>query len=41
MPGFYWNTAVITIPAVILTLWISSMVAFAISKFSWRFNLRS
>ncbi len=37
--GFYWNTAVITIPAVILTLWISSMVAFAISKFSWRFNL--
>jgi multiple sugar transport system permease protein len=39
MLGFYWNTAVITIPAVILTLWISSMVAFAISKFSWRFNL--
>jgi multiple sugar transport system permease protein len=37
--GYYWNTAVITIPAVILTLWISSMVAFAISKYSWRFNL--
>jgi multiple sugar transport system permease protein len=39
MLGFYWNTAVITIPAVILTLWISSMLAFTISKFSWRFNL--
>jgi len=39
MPGFYWNTAVITIPAVILTLWVSSMVAFAISKFNWRFNI--
>jgi multiple sugar transport system permease protein len=37
--GYYWNTAVITIPAVILTLWISSMVAFAISKYSWRLNL--
>jgi multiple sugar transport system permease protein len=39
MPGFFWNTLVITIPAVLLTLWISSMVAFAISKYSWRFNL--
>ncbi len=36
---YFWNTAVITIPAVILTLWISSMVAFGISKYSWRFNL--
>ena len=39
LPGFYWNTAVITIPAVLLTLWISSMLAFAIAKYSWRFNL--
>jgi len=37
--GYFWNTAVITIPAVLLTLWISSMVAFAIAKYSWRFNL--
>jgi multiple sugar transport system permease protein len=36
---FFWNTAVITIPAVILTLWIASMVAFAISKYSWKLNL--
>jgi multiple sugar transport system permease protein len=39
LPGFYWNTAVITIPAVLLTLWISSMLAFAIARYSWRFNL--
>jgi multiple sugar transport system permease protein len=37
--GFYWNTMVVAIPAVLLTLWISSMVAFAVSRFSWRFNL--
>jgi multiple sugar transport system permease protein len=30
---------VITIPAVLLTLWISSMLAFAISRYKWRFNL--
>jgi len=39
LPQFFLNTAIITIPAVLLTLWISSMVAFAISRFSWRFNL--
>jgi multiple sugar transport system permease protein len=38
-PHFFWNTLVITVPAVLLTLWVSSMVAFAISRFSWRFNL--
>lgn len=36
---YFWNTAVITIPAVILTLWIASMVAFGISKYSWKLNL--
>ncbi len=38
-PQFYLNTAIITIPAVIITLLIASMVAFAVSRFSWRFNL--
>lgn len=33
------NTLVVTIPAVIVTLIIASMVAFAVSHFSWRFNL--
>ncbi len=36
---YFWNTGVITIPAVLLTLWISSMLAFAISRYKWRFNL--
>jgi multiple sugar transport system permease protein len=35
----YVSTLVVTIPAVILTLLVASMVAFAVSRFSWRFNL--
>jgi len=38
-PQFYLNSAIVTIPAVIVTLLVASMVAFAVSKFSWRFNL--
>ena len=38
-PTFYLNSLIIAVPAVILTLFISSMVAFAVSRFSWRFNL--
>jgi multiple sugar transport system permease protein len=38
-PKFYLNTLLVTIPAVILTLFVASMVAFAVSRFSWRFNL--
>ncbi len=33
------NSALITIPAVLLTLLLSSMVAFVIARFSYRFNL--
>jgi multiple sugar transport system permease protein len=33
------NSAIITIPAVLLTLFLASMVAFAVSRFSWRFNV--
>jgi multiple sugar transport system permease protein len=32
-------TLVVTIPAVIVTLLVASMIAFAVSRFSWRFNL--
>ncbi len=35
----YWSTLIVTVPAVIATLIIASMVAFAVSRFSWRFNL--
>lgn len=35
----FFNTVAITVPAVIATLILASMVAFAVSRFSWRFNL--
>ena len=35
----YWNTALILVPALLLTLFFSSMVAFVASRYSWRFNI--
>lgn len=39
LPHFFVNTLVIAIPAVILALFLASMVAFAVSRFSFRFNV--
>ena len=39
LPLYYANTLIVVIPAVILTLVLASMVAFACTQFSWRFNL--
>jgi multiple sugar transport system permease protein len=39
IPQAYINSFVVTVPAVILTLFIASMIAFAVTRFSWRFNL--
>ncbi len=39
LPHFYWNTFLITIPALIITLVLSSMVAFGVSRFSFKFNI--
>lgn len=36
---YFLNSAIITIPAVLLTLALASMVAFAVSRFQWRFNI--
>ena len=33
------NSLLVTIPAVLLTLWLSSMVGFVLARFSYRFNL--
>jgi len=38
-PQFFVNTLIVAVPAVIATLLLASMVAFAVSRFSWRFNL--
>jgi multiple sugar transport system permease protein len=35
----YLSTLIVAVPAVIATLIVASMVAFAVSRFSWRFNL--
>ena len=35
----FFNTLLVTVPAVIVTLLLASWVAFAVSRFSWRFNL--
>jgi multiple sugar transport system permease protein len=39
IPRHFWNTMFITIPALVLILFFSSMVAFACSRFTWRFNI--
>lgn len=33
------NSLLVTVPAVLLTLWLSSMVAFVLARFTYRFNL--
>jgi multiple sugar transport system permease protein len=39
LPHYYINSLIITVPAIILVLILASFVAFAISRFSWKFNL--
>ncbi|MFD6949660.1 ABC transporter permease [Nocardiopsis sp. TSRI0078] len=39
LPGYFWNSLVITVPAVLLTLLLSSCAAFVLSNYSRRFNL--
>ncbi len=39
LPGYFFNTLIIAIPAVTLTLWVSSMLGFIFSRFSFRANL--
>jgi multiple sugar transport system permease protein len=39
LPYFYLNTLVIVVPSVAMILLLASMVAFACTQFSWRFNV--
>ncbi len=39
MSTTFVNTMIIVLPALVVTLWLSSMVAFACTRFSWRFNI--
>ncbi len=38
-PMFYLNSLIVAVPGVLVTLFFASMVAFAVTRFSWRFNL--
>ncbi len=35
----YWNTALILVPSLILTLFLASMMAFVASRYTWRLNI--
>lgn len=37
--NYFGNSVIITVPTVILTLLFASMMAFAVSRFSWKFNV--
>jgi multiple sugar transport system permease protein len=39
IPHYFLNTLIIMVPAVILVLLLASMVAFTVSRYSWRLNL--
>ena len=39
MTHTFLNTMYITLPSIVLILFLSSMMAFAVSRFSWRFNV--
>jgi multiple sugar transport system permease protein len=39
MATFFANSLIITIPSVLLTLLLASMMAFAVSRYTWRFNV--
>lgn len=38
-PRFFGNTMIIAVPAVIITLWVSSMLGFVFARLRFRFNL--
>jgi multiple sugar transport system permease protein len=39
LPKYFVNTIIVVVPAVTLTLWISSMLAYVFARFSFRLNL--
>jgi multiple sugar transport system permease protein len=39
IPYYFLNTLIVIVPSLFFILWLSSMIAFAVSTFSWRFNI--
>ncbi|GAA3717059.1 carbohydrate ABC transporter permease [Streptomyces sp. NPDC047002] len=36
---YFWNSVIITVPALVVTLWLSSMVAFVVARFNFKLNI--
>ncbi|UUL77220.1 hypothetical protein NG819_06700 [Pseudarthrobacter sp. Fe7] len=36
---YFWNSVIITVPSVLLTLFLASLMAFAVSRVNWKFNI--
>ena len=39
MVHYFWNSVIITVPSVIICLFLASMVAYVLSRFSWWFTV--
>ncbi len=39
IPHFFWNSLLITLPAIVITLFFAAAVAFVVARLSFRFNL--
>ena len=39
LPTYLWNSVMITAPAVVLTLFLGSLIAFVVSRYSFKFNV--
>jgi multiple sugar transport system permease protein len=39
LPQYFWNTVVITVPAVFLILLFGSLIAFVVTRYSFKFNV--
>jgi multiple sugar transport system permease protein len=39
IPHFFLNSLIITVPSVVIILFLGSMAAFILARYSWRFNL--
>jgi multiple sugar transport system permease protein len=37
--NYLWNSVLITVPTVLLTLFLASLMAFAVSRVTWKFNV--
>jgi multiple sugar transport system permease protein len=39
LPHYFLNSVIITLPALVVTLWLSSMVAFVVARFNFKINI--